>query len=59
MPEVTLNALANRKEVGSIPPADGGDCEEVSSLFADWHRHQVLSWPTSGGRRKVVRQLLG
>jgi transaldolase len=33
MPEVTLNALANRKELGSILPADGGDCEEVLSLL--------------------------
>jgi transaldolase len=35
MPEATLNALANRKELGSILPADGGNCEEVLSLFAD------------------------
>jgi transaldolase len=35
MPESTLNALANRKELGSILPADGGNCEEVLSLFAD------------------------
>jgi len=35
MPEATLNALANRKELGSILPADGGDCEEVLSRFAD------------------------
>jgi transaldolase len=34
MPESTLNALANRKELGSILPADGGDCEEVLSRFA-------------------------
>jgi transaldolase len=35
MPESTLNALANRKELGSILPADGGDCEEVLSRFAE------------------------
>ena len=34
MPEATLNALANRKDLGSILPADGGDCEEVLSRFA-------------------------
>jgi len=35
MPEATLNALANRKELGSILPADGGDSEKVLSQFAD------------------------
>ncbi|SRR5579864_3387778 len=35
MPEATLRALANRKELGSILPADGGDCEEVLSRFAE------------------------
>jgi transaldolase len=34
MPEATLKALANRKELGSILPADGGDSEEVLSRFA-------------------------
>ena len=34
MPEATLKALANRKELGSILPADGGDCEEVLTAFA-------------------------
>ena len=34
MPESTLKALAHRKELGSILPADGGDCEEVLSRFA-------------------------
>lgn len=34
MPETTLKALANRKELGSILPADGGDSEEVLSRFA-------------------------
>src|SRR4030095_13604859 len=33
MPEATLRALANRKELGSILPADGGDCEDVLSRF--------------------------
>ena len=35
MPETTLRALANRKELGSILPADGGDCEEVLARFAE------------------------
>ena len=35
MPETTLKALANHKELGSILPADGGDCEVVLSRFAD------------------------
>jgi len=35
MPESTLKALANRKELGSILPADGGECEEVLSKFAE------------------------
>jgi len=35
MPESTLKALANRKEVGSILPADGGDSEEVLSKFSE------------------------
>lgn len=35
MPESTLHALANRKELASILPADGGDCEEVLSRFAE------------------------
>jgi len=34
MPEATLKALANQKGLGSILPADGGDCEEVLSQFA-------------------------
>jgi transaldolase len=35
MPEATLNALAKRKDLGSILPAGGGDSEEVLSRFAD------------------------
>jgi transaldolase len=34
MPEATLKALANQKGLGSILPADGGDCETVLSQFA-------------------------
>jgi len=34
MPEVTLKALADHGELGSILPADGGDCEEVLAQFA-------------------------
>jgi transaldolase len=35
MPDATLKALANRKELGSILPADGGDCENVLARFAN------------------------
>jgi transaldolase len=34
MPEATLKALAEHHELGSILPADGGDCEEVLAEFA-------------------------
>ena len=34
MPEETLKALADHGELGSILPADGGDCEEVLAQFA-------------------------
>jgi transaldolase len=34
MPPATLEALAQHTELGSILPADGGDCEEVLSQFA-------------------------
>jgi|SRR5215471_2263627 len=34
MPEATLKALASHNELGSILPADGGDCEEVLAQFA-------------------------
>jgi transaldolase len=34
MPEATLNALAQHGELGSILPADGGDCEQVLAEFA-------------------------
>jgi transaldolase len=33
MPEGTLKALAGHNELGSILPADGGDCEEVLAQF--------------------------
>lgn len=33
MPEGTLEALADHGEVGSVLPADGGDCEEVLAQF--------------------------
>src|SRR6516225_8973672 len=33
MPEATLKALASHSELGSILPADGGDCEEVLAQF--------------------------
>src|SRR5256886_1266209 len=34
MPEGTLKALADHGELGTILPADGGDCEEVLARFA-------------------------
>ena len=34
MPEGTLIALAKHDQLGSILPADGGDCEEVLAQFA-------------------------
>ncbi|HVP49416.1 MAG TPA: transaldolase [Bryobacteraceae bacterium] len=34
MPEATLKALADHGEVGTILPADGGDCEEMLARFA-------------------------
>jgi len=34
MPEATLKALADHGELGSILPADGGDCEQVLAQFA-------------------------
>ena len=34
MPEATLKALAEHAELGTILPADGGDCEEVLTEFA-------------------------
>src|SRR6266853_2055117 len=34
MPEATLKAFADHGEIGSIMPADGGDCEEVLAQFA-------------------------
>jgi transaldolase len=33
MPEATLLALADHGELGSIMPADGGDCETVLEMF--------------------------
>jgi transaldolase len=33
MPEATLKALANQSHLGSILPADGGDCEELLARF--------------------------
>lgn len=35
MPEPTLHAFADHGEVGELVPADGGDCEDVLSRFAD------------------------
>ena len=34
MPEATLKALADHGELGTILPADGGDCEQVLAQFA-------------------------
>ena len=35
MPESTPKALADQSELGSILPADGGDCEEVLAQFSN------------------------
>jgi transaldolase len=35
MPEATLKALAKYHQLGSILPADGGDCEAVIAQFAN------------------------
>lgn len=35
MPEGTLKALGKYRQLGSILPADGGDCEQVLARFAD------------------------
>ena len=34
MPEATLKAWADHGEIGTLLPADGGDCEEVLAEFA-------------------------
>jgi transaldolase len=34
MPEATLKALGDHGEIGSVMPADGGDCEAVLAEFA-------------------------
>jgi transaldolase len=34
MPEATLVALSKHDQLGSILPADGGDCEDVLAQFA-------------------------
>jgi transaldolase len=34
MPEATLKALAEHRELGTIIPPDGGDCEQVLAEFA-------------------------
>ena len=34
MPDNTLKALADHGEIGTVMPADGGDCEEVLARFA-------------------------
>ena len=35
MPEKTLKALATHTDLGSILPADGGDCEEMLAEFVN------------------------
>ena len=35
MPEGTLKALAEHRDLGTIIPADGGDCEQVLGEFAE------------------------
>jgi len=35
MPEATLKALAGHKQLASILPADGGDCDQVLAQFVE------------------------
>jgi transaldolase len=37
MPEATLKALADHGKIGTILPADGGDCEQVLAALAENH----------------------
>ena len=56
MPEGTLNALADHGELGTILPADGGDCEEVLAQFArGGHRCGRAGCTASGRRGEVFR----
>jgi transaldolase len=48
MPEGTLKALADHGELGTILPADGGDCEEVLAQFAKAGRCRRPGRPASG-----------
>ena len=45
MPEATLIALADHGELGSILPADGGDCEAVLAQFAKELASKLRFWP--------------
>jgi transaldolase len=57
MPEATLKALANRKELGSILPADGGDSEEVLSKLAEVgiNIHGLASQLQEDGAKSFVK----
>jgi transaldolase len=54
MPEATLKALAEHTELGSILPADGGDCEE---MLAQLPRPESISmrWQSSFKMRELRR----
>jgi len=51
-----LKALANRKELGSILPADGGDCEAVLSQFinAGLNLHTLATQLQQEGAKSFV-----
>jgi transaldolase len=59
MPEATLKALANQKALGSILPADGGDCEEALSQFAHAGINIDASGKASERGSQVVHQVMG
>ena len=59
MPEGTLKALAEYTELGSILPADGGDCEEVlRAVHRGRNRCRRIGRSASGRGRQVVRQIV-
>ena len=60
MPEGTLKALADHGEVGSVLPADGGDCEAgLGAVRQSRHRHRCPGSAASRRRGEVVRKIPG
>ncbi len=58
MPEATLKALADHGELGTILPADGGDCEEVLARIRQGRASISMPWPPSfrrKGRKSFVK----